>query len=168
MTRQQLATRASYTGDPQEVREIARQVQHWTNGGLLTAVGEKNVGRGKARLYQPDALYLVAILMWLAKQGESTTFMARVLSPLDWIGEIKEAAQSMLLDVAKGRRQVLVFIEDINPDKFMAWAENREPGQRPDFGGRCLVRSAGRKVPKGWNGGRWLDLTAILKRVRSA
>ena len=168
MTRKELATRASYTRDTQEVREIARQVQHWTNGGLLTVVGKKNVGRGKARLYPPDALYLVAILMWLAKQGESTFFMARVLSQLDWIGEIKEAAQPMLLDAAKGRRQVLVFLEDINPDKFMAWVENRESGRRPDFGGRCLVRSVGGKVPKGWNGGRWLDLTAILKRVRSA
>ena len=168
MTRRQLTTRAAYTDDPQEVRQIARQVQHWTNSGLLTVVGEKNVGRGKARLYPPDALYLVAILMWLATQGESTIFMARVLSELDWIGEIKEAAQAKLLDAAKGRRQLFVLLEDFNPDKFMASVENWEPGRRPDFGGRCLVRSVGGKLPKGWNGGRWLDLTAILKRTRTA
>lgn len=168
MTRKQLATRASYTGDPQEVREIARQVQHWTNRGLLTVVGEKNVGRGKARLYPPDALYLVVLLMWLAKQGESTSFMVRVLAQLGWIGEIKATAQLMLLDAAKGRRQVVMFFEDIDPLKLMAAFENLEPGQRPDLGVQCLVRPVGGKLPKGWNGGRWVDLTAILKRVRSA
>ena len=168
MTLRQLATRASYTGNPQEVRHIARQVQHWTNERLLSVVGARNVGRGKARLYPPHALYLVAILMWFATQGESITYMSRVFAQLLWWGEIQEAGQRVLLDAASGRRDVVVLLEDFNPDKVMDAVRNRDSGRRPDLRARCLVRPAGGKLPKEWTGGRWLDLTAILKRVRAA
>ena len=78
-SRRELAERLAPS--PEEVARTSGRIQHWTERGLFILLGDKHVGRGRARRYPEEALWLAAFLGHCADRGGSVGQMAYWASP---------------------------------------------------------------------------------------
>ena len=69
-TTSEIARRFAGGEKAQDVRPIARRLENWGNIGLLTPVGERHTGRGRARAYdEHEQIKAGVLLLTFAFQG---------------------------------------------------------------------------------------------------
>ena len=171
-SRRELAQRLARS--PTDVARASGRIQHWTEKGLFAVLGEKHVGRGRARRYPKDALWLAAFYDHCADRAATVGQMGYWATPLQillgrertktYLAVLAEKhprdavrvaagldAESRPIDAAIAGHPMYLMIREPAPFRF----ENFEKfGEKPD-------------LPPDWPGASVFNLTAIFDRVRS-
>ncbi len=170
-TRRELAERLART--PGEVASKSGRIQHWTEKGLFLLLGDKHVGRGRARSYPAAALWLAAFFDHCADRGASIGQMA-YWAPSFMHFDRREQAKASILELAKKHPGTEHAVETLEAgfkplDDAIAgkavYMMIREP--RPSTPDQHIVEFDDKPLaPPDWPGASIFNLTAIFDRVR--
>ena len=173
-SRRELAERLAHT--PEEVAAKSGRIQHWTEKGLFLLLGDKHVGRGRARSYPAAALWLAAFFDHCADRGASIGQMA-YWAPSFGHFDHREQAKASILELAKKHPGIEHLVDTLEAgfkplDDAIAgkavymWV--REPRPSHPKEGHVLEWSSTPAPPDvvgAWPGASVFNLTAIFDRV---
>ena len=164
MTLSQLAVIIAETADPDELKSVARQIQHWTTSDVFkwtgVALDAPNVGKGYARRYPYEAIPWCTLMLELARRGLS---VVEILQVVNWI-----------------RLAQLAWKRD-NAEDLFAKAIEGGPGpvllkviamrfRGPDSPNIPLVKAelidGELMIDENWGSGVLINLSRIMERVR--
>ena len=170
-SRRELAQRLARS--PTDVARASGRIQHWTEKGLFAVLGEKHVGRGRARRYPEGALWLAAFFDHCADRGASVQQMSYWAMPFGAIGvyetklagglvdpiqvaEVDERIKRPFKAAITGSPKYMLIREPPPSSPSSKFIENPCWGESADY----LV------LPRDWLGASVFNLTAIFDRVR--
>ena len=169
-SRRELAERLART--PEEVVSKSGRIQHWTEKGLFLLLGDKHVGRGRARSYPAAALWLAAFFDHCADRGASIGQMA-YWAPSFMHFDHRERAKASILELAKKHPGIEHAVDTLEAgfkplDDAIAgkamYMMVREP--RPSTANEvCFAFGDEPLAPSDWPGASVFNLTAIFDRV---
>ena len=170
-SRRELAERLART--PEEVVSKSGRIQHWTEKGLFLLLGDKHVGRGRARSYPAAALWLAAFFDHCADRGATIGQMAYWAPPFMHFDH-REQVKASILELAKKHPGIEPAINTLEAglkplDDALAgkavYMMIREP--RPSTSDIPILEFSNEPVvPPEWPGASIFNLTAIFDRVR--
>ncbi len=174
-SRRELAERLART--PEEVVSKSGRIQHWTEKGLFLLLGDKHVGRGRARSYPAAALWLAAFFDHCADR-EATTGQMVYWAPSFMHFDYREQVKASIRELAKKHPGIEGAIDTMEAEfkrlddaiaGKAAYMWVREPRPSHPKEGHVLEWNSTPAPPDvvgTWPGASVFNLTAIFDRVR--
>ena len=115
---------------------VNRQLRIWTEVGALPLIGGVNTGRGRARLYEDDAVLVAAVAVELHRWGMN---IGNIKGILEWLSanlreeqsssakSIRDGANGARLVVSRGRHGIEAWFSD--PDALAKYVKIPELGE---------------------------------------
>jgi DNA-binding transcriptional MerR regulator len=142
-----------FLGD--DVQTVQRQLQHWTERGILKTEGDLFVGRGGSRRYSLEAAYLASILVRLAAYGIPIAVLKMLTEGFETKLSEDPAAHALWEEAIAGTKRVhfgFWFVGSANAVHQLTFVVTDGPISQEDL----IVPAI------------WLNVTHRFSRVRAA